>query len=203
MSEGRTSAGRLLGCPETRGTVKQSRKYESELGHSETRIIGKGRREASRLQCHPVVGHFPSDKRPRNGLVRLRCDAPATDPTEQPQSSVKVGPDPPWGWGVHWTGAVLLLGGASTAYGDLRAQRQERLPVGGLFPLLALTKHWYVPSGAPNGYHPARLSHAGTVAEVTPTCWPRCKATGGGDSEGKHFSQSEQELGFLGANSIL
>ena len=66
--------------------------------------IGKGRREASRLQRHPVPGHFPRDKRPRNGLVRLRCDAPATDPTEQPQSSVKVGPDPPWGGGGGYIG---------------------------------------------------------------------------------------------------
>jgi hypothetical protein len=203
MSEGRTSAGRLLGCPETRGTVEQSRKYESELGHSETRIIGKGRREASRLQCHPVVGHFPRDKRPRNGLVRLRCDASGDGPHRTAAIERESWPRSAVGVGGTLDRGRASFGGSKHAYGDLRAQRQKRLPVGGLFPLLALTKHWYVPSGAPNGYHPARLSHAGTVAEVTPTCWPRCKATGGGDSEGKHFSQSEQELGFLGANSIL
>jgi hypothetical protein len=33
-------------------------------------------------------------------------------------------PDPPWGMGVHWTGAVLLWG-ASTAY-DLFARKDRR-----------------------------------------------------------------------------
>jgi hypothetical protein len=43
-----------------------------------------------------------------------------------------------------------------------------------------------------------RKPHLGGGTGSTPTCWPRCKATGGGDREDKHFSQSEQELGFLG-----
>jgi hypothetical protein len=44
---------------------------------------------------------------------------------ELPQSTAKVGPDPPWwGVGVHWTGAVFLWG-ASTAY-DLFARKDDR-----------------------------------------------------------------------------
>src|ERR1700730_16046514 len=46
-------------------------------------------------------------------------------PMELPQSTAKVGPDPPWwGVGVHWTGAVLLWG-ASTTY-DLFARKDRR-----------------------------------------------------------------------------
>src|ERR1700730_3112793 len=46
-------------------------------------------------------------------------------PMELPQSTAKVGPDPPWwGVGVHWTGAVLLWE-ASTAY-DLFARKDRR-----------------------------------------------------------------------------
>jgi hypothetical protein len=59
----------------------------------------------------------------RRGAGRRSCGPPTAGPMEQPQSTVKVGPDPPWGVGVHWTGALLLLGGAIAAYGDLRAKR--------------------------------------------------------------------------------
>jgi hypothetical protein len=44
----------------------------------------------------------------RRGRGQAGCDAGR--PTEQPQSIVKTGPDPPWGVGVHWIGAVLLGG---------------------------------------------------------------------------------------------
>jgi hypothetical protein len=53
-----------------------------------------------RVECAGAAAQ-PADGRPLGGRG---------SPMEQPQSIVKVGPDPPWGVGVHWTGAVLLWG---------------------------------------------------------------------------------------------
>jgi hypothetical protein len=37
----------------------------------------------------------------------------------------ETGPDPPWGWGVHWTGAVLLGGEQAQPMAYLRVKIEE------------------------------------------------------------------------------
>jgi hypothetical protein len=67
-------------------------------GRDESRLCAGG---PSPRACCPTKASRP----------RIRS---AVGPMELPQSTAKVGPDPPWwGVGVHWTGAVLLWG-AST-----------------------------------------------------------------------------------------
>ena len=48
---------------------------------------------------------------------------------EQPQSAARSGPDPPWGVGVLWTGAVLL-GGSKHSLGPFaRAKIDDAAPL--------------------------------------------------------------------------
>jgi hypothetical protein len=69
---------------------------------------------------------------------------------ELPQSTAKVGPDPPWwGVGVHWTGAVFW--GASTAY-DLFARKDRRGRGTKLRPC-----HLYRPAAAGQRQGPGQL----------------------------------------------
>ena len=72
------------------------------------------------MRWRPISAGVLSDKGFAPKDTQRRCG-----PMELPQSTAKVGPDPPWwGVGVHWTGAVLLWG-ASTAY-DLFARKDRR-----------------------------------------------------------------------------
>jgi hypothetical protein len=72
------------------------------------------------MRWRPISAGVLSDKGFAPKDTQRRCG-----PMELPQSTAKVGPDPPWwGVGVHWTGAVLLWG-ASTAYDLLRVKIEE------------------------------------------------------------------------------
>src|ERR1700730_12178612 len=72
------------------------------------------------MRWRPISAGVLSDKGFAPKDTQRRCG-----PMELPQSTAKVGPDPPWwGVGVHWTGTVLLWG-ASTAY-DLFARKDRR-----------------------------------------------------------------------------
>ena len=76
------------------------------------------------MRWRPISAGVLSDKGFAPKDTQRRCG-----PMELPQSTAKVGPDPPWwGVGVHWTGAVLLWGEQPQPMAYFRVKIEEVAP---------------------------------------------------------------------------
>ena len=170
MSEGRTSAGV---SPATRKRAEPYRSLENMKAKWATvkreyirwEWSGVGSLACSATQCRVIS----LVARGRASDRSARRDAAAADPQQSSRkSSVKVGPDPPWGGGGGYIGPGpgSFLGGARQRWRFGRTKIEEAAG-GRPFQLLALTKYWHITvRGSEWISSSATVSCRGTGAEV-------------------------------------